>query len=161
MNTSFERSSNPTDEWYTPKEIIDALGEFDLDPCASENPLWKTAKRSFNKKDDGLKQEWKGRVWLNPPYSRPLILKFVEKMANHGNGIALLFNRCDNKMFYDIIFKKADAMMFLKGRIKFYRADGTRGDSPGCGSVLIAFGKDNAEILKNSKIEGKFVWLND
>lgn len=82
-------------------------------------------------------------------------------MANHGNGIALLFNRCDNKMFYDIIFKKADAMMFLKGRIKFYRADGTRGDSPGCGSVLIAFGKDNAEILKNSKIEGKFVWLND
>lgn len=34
MNTTFERSSNSTDEWYTPKEIIDALGEFDLDPCA-------------------------------------------------------------------------------------------------------------------------------
>lgn len=27
MNTTFERSSNSTDEWYTPKEIIDALGE--------------------------------------------------------------------------------------------------------------------------------------
>ena len=35
-------------------------------------------------------------------------------MANHGNGIALLFNRCDSKMFYDIIFKKADAIMFFK-----------------------------------------------
>lgn len=34
MNTSFEKSKNSTDEWYTPKEIIDALGEFDLDPCA-------------------------------------------------------------------------------------------------------------------------------
>ena len=34
MNTTFEKSANSTDEWYTPKEIIDALGEFDLDPCA-------------------------------------------------------------------------------------------------------------------------------
>lgn len=38
MNTTFERSSNSTDEWYTPKEIIDALGEFDLDPCAPVAP---------------------------------------------------------------------------------------------------------------------------
>lgn len=43
MNTTFERSSNSTDEWYTPKEIIDALGEFDLDPCAPMHPLWPTA----------------------------------------------------------------------------------------------------------------------
>ena len=34
MNTSFERSANASDEWYTPREIIEALGEFDLDPCA-------------------------------------------------------------------------------------------------------------------------------
>ena len=38
MNTTFERSANSTDEWYTPKEIIDALGEFDLDPCAPVSP---------------------------------------------------------------------------------------------------------------------------
>lgn len=38
MNTSFEKSKNSTDEWYTPKEIIDALGEFDLDPCAPMRP---------------------------------------------------------------------------------------------------------------------------
>lgn len=30
MNTTFEKSANSTDEWYTPKEIIDALGEFDF-----------------------------------------------------------------------------------------------------------------------------------
>ena len=73
MNTQFERSACATDEWYTPKEIIDALGEFDLDPCAPVNPLWQTAKVMYNKNADGLKQDWKGRVWLNPPYSRPLI----------------------------------------------------------------------------------------
>ena len=38
MNTTFEKSANSTDEWYTPKEIIDALGEFDLDPCAPGAP---------------------------------------------------------------------------------------------------------------------------
>lgn len=46
MNTSFEKSKNSTDEWYTPKEIIDALGEFDLDPCAPMRPLWRTARTS-------------------------------------------------------------------------------------------------------------------
>lgn len=49
MNTTFERSSNSTDEWYTPKEIIDALGEFDLDPCAPLAPPYKTANVMYNK----------------------------------------------------------------------------------------------------------------
>jgi phage N-6-adenine-methyltransferase len=161
MNTTFERCANTTDEWYTPREIIDALGPFELDPCAPISPLWPTAKKMLNKEDNGLLHDWEGqRIWLNPPYSRPLIERFVEKMADNNNGIALLFNRCDSKMFQDIIFPKAKGMMFLKGRIKFYRADGTRGDSPGCGSVLIAFGEQNAKVLEECKIEGKFVKLN-
>lgn len=114
----------------------------------------------YNKNDDGLKQEWKGRVWLNPPYSRPLIECFVKRMAEHGNGIALLFNRCDSKMFQDVIFEKATAMKFLRNRIRFFRPDGTRGNSPGCGSILIAFGEDNAEILRNCDIAGKYVRIN-
>lgn len=160
MNVSFEKSTQSSDEWYTPKEIIDALGEFDLDPCAPIEPLWPTAKLMYNKNIDGLKQDWSGRVWLNPPYSRPLIEQFVKKLATHGNGIALLFNRCDSKMFQDIIFEKATAMKFLRSRIKFFRPDGTQGGSPGCGSILIAFGKENAEILKNCSIEGKYIQLN-
>lgn len=73
MDTTFEKCKNTTDEWYTPKEIIDALGKFDLDPCAPINPLWKTATQMYNKNDDGLIQQWKGRVWLNPPYSVRLL----------------------------------------------------------------------------------------
>lgn len=108
-----------------------------------------------------FKQYWGGRIWLNPPYSKPLIWQFVEKLAEHGNGIALLFNRCDSNKFQDIIFTKATGMMFLRNRIKFFRPDGTRGDSPGCGSVLIAFGRENAEILRNCSLQGKYVELNN
>ena len=49
----------------------------------------------------------------------------------------------------------------MKGRIKFYRPDGTQGDSPGCGSVLIAFGEENAKILEYSNIPGKYIKLNN
>ena len=159
MNTLFEKSTISSDEWYTPKSIIDSLGKFDLDPCAPVNPLWETAIVMFNKNDDGLTKEWRGRVWLNPPYSRPLIEQFVKKMSDHGNGIALLYNRCDSKMFQDVIFKKATAMLFMRHRIRFYKPDGTIGGSPGCGSLLIAFGQNNADILKNCDIEGKFIYL--
>lgn len=61
MNTSFERSKQTTDEWYTPKWIVDALGSFDLDPCAPENRLWNTAKRHITPSEDGLKTEWGGK----------------------------------------------------------------------------------------------------
>lgn len=160
MNTTFEKTTASSDEWYTPKEVIDALGKFDLDPCASVVPLWKTADVQFDKFDDGLSKEWKGRVWLNPPYSRPLIEKFVKRMVKHNNGIMLTFNRCDTKLFQDIIFPKATGIMFVKGRIKFYTPNGTQTGTPGCGSVLVAFGEENAEILRNCSIEGKYVRLN-
>lgn len=156
MDTSFERTKNTTDEWYTPKYIIKSLGEFDTDPCVSMQPLYNTAKIMYNKEDDGLSKEWKGRVWLNPPYSRPLVDKFINRMSKHGNGIALLFNRCDSKIFQDVIFKTATAILFLKGRVKFLKQDGCASGSAGCGSVLIAFGDDNAEILRTCGIEGKF-----
>ena len=165
MNTSFERSEKATDEWYTPKGLINSIlsggGKFDLDPCAPVNRLWDTALKHYTKEDDGLSKDWEGRVWLNPPYSRPLIEQFVHKMVQHNNGIMLLFNRCDSKMFQEEIFPHAKAMIFLRKRIRFFRPDGTQGNSPGCGSVLIAFGADNAELLKKCGLEGKYVELNE
>lgn len=98
-------------------------------------------------------------MWLNPPYSKPLIDLFVKKMAENNNGIALLYNRCDNVMFQEVIFKKASAIFFMRKRVKFYRPDGTQGGSPGTGSVLVAFGESNAKVLENLKIPGKFIRL--
>ena len=62
MNTSFERSANTTDEWYTPKEIVDALGKFELDPCSPVNRLWDTATCHITPQEDGLQANWGGRI---------------------------------------------------------------------------------------------------
>lgn len=128
--------------------------------CAPMRPLWRTARVMYNKEQDGLKQKWEGRVWLNPPYSRPTIEHFITRMVEHNNGIALLFNRLDNKMFQNVVFPKAKGILFMKGRIKFHREDGTIGESPGCGSILVAFGEENAETLRSSNIEGRYIQVN-
>lgn len=156
MDVSFQRSA-ASDEWYTPPYIIEALGEFDLDPCAAHG--WLTAKMHLYKEDNGLNKEWYGRVWLNPPYSRKLICAFIEKMARHGNGIALIFNRMDIALWHDTIFPTADSILILRGRLKFYRPDGSQGDSAGCGSVLLAWGEENSRVLQNCGLPGAFIKL--
>lgn len=159
MNTSFERGNDRTDEWYTPKWIIDALGPFDLDPCAPSEQFY-TANKCYTKEIDGLYQEWKGRVWLNPPYKNPLIGKFMKRLAEHGNGIALVFNRMDTALWHDIIFPTATAIRILRGRLKFVGSDGKVSlCGAGCGSVLVAFGEYNAFILERCNIDGKFIRL--
>ncbi len=157
MNLTHERSDNTTVEWYTPPELISCLGKFDLDPCTSKIAIEfnNSAKNYFTKSDDGLIQEWQGRVWLNPPYENPDIYLFVQKLALHNNGIALLYNRCDNKMFQDIIFPHADSIFFLKGRIRFYSMDGKRGNSPGSGSILVSFGENNTDSVIRSGLKGE------
>lgn len=159
MNVTFEKVKNSSDEWYTPKFIIDSLGKFDLDPCAPSVPLFKTAEVMYNEFDDGLAQKWEGRVWLNPPYSRPLINKFLRRMADHNRGIALIFSRTDTELFHTEVFNKATAVKFLKGRIKFLKPDGMEAGTPGCGSVLIAYGEEDADILEYNELEGKFIRL--
>lgn len=149
------------DEWYTPKEIIQSLGEFDLDPATSIDAynLNKSARKIYTTKENGLRQEWKGRVWLNPPYSNPLIQQFLMKMAKHNNGIALVFAKIEAKWFHDVVLQYATAIKFLYNRIRFYKPDGTQGMQPRNGSMLIAYGKDNAEILMNNTLKGKYLFL--
>lgn len=152
-----------SDEWYTPKWIIDTLGPFDLDPCSPSVRPFDTATVHWTKEQDGLFMPWgrlDRRVWLNPPYSRVLLRKFVEKMADHGNGIALLVNRTDNLLFQEVIFPTADSMLFMRHRVKFLRPDGTTG-SPFFGSCLVAWGSHNDDVLLHCGIEGKYVKLND
>lgn len=159
MNTSFQRTTS-SDEWYTPPHIIAALGEFDLDPCAPTRQFY-TAKECYTKADDGLKQPWFGRVWCNPPYNRRLIAPFIRKMAEHANGVALIFNRMDIALWHETIFPTASAMLILRGRLRFIRPDSTQGDAAGCGSVLVAWGQQNAEALKLSSLPGKYISLSE
>jgi phage N-6-adenine-methyltransferase len=149
------------DEWYTPRWIIDTLGPFDIDPCASPSVVrpFEIAPVAYTKDDDGLTHDWHGTVWMNPPYSRILLRQFCERMAAHGDGIALLVNRQDNLLWQEVIFPSARSMIFMRHRVKFIRPDGTTG-SPFFGSCLVAWGDECERRLRNSGIEGKYVVLN-
>ncbi len=145
-----------TDDWLTPPEIIQALGPFDLDPCASPSQPWRTADQQYALPTDGLTQPWHGRVWLNPPYGQATSA-WLHRLAKHGNGIALIFARTETAMFFHHVWPKASGLLFLEGRLHFYTPDGIRakGNSGGP-SVLVAYGKDNAERLRMSSLRGAY-----
>ena len=159
MSHNFNTVTAGHDEWLTPKYITDQLGPFDLDPCSpgSRRP-WDTAKYHLDETDNGLLAPWFGRVWCNPPYGRETF-KWLKKLADHGDGIALIFARTETNGFYDQVWQRADAVFFIKGRLKFCYVDGTEADCANAPSCLIAYGQQNVERLQNCQFNGKFVRL--
>lgn len=158
MNVTFERAQNTTIEWLTPPDLVQKLGTFDLDPCTPLNPPFLHAKVNYTPKDDGLTKEWIGRVYLNPPYGKGME-RWLEKLKHHGNGIALIFARTETKCFFNHIWDDAHAVLFVKGRIKFYNVQGEQKGTPGSPSIFIAYGEHNAEALAQAGIEGKYIRL--
>ena len=141
------------EDWLTPPEILRRLGEFDLDPCSPIGRPWDTAKKHYTLMDNGLRQPWEGRVWLNPPYGNETP-KWMERMAQHGNGVAFIFARTETASFFPWVWGHATAMLFLRGRVSFYTREGKRGGPAGAPSMLIAYGKANADALATSGIDG-------
>ena len=144
-------------EWLTPPEIIHALGKFDLDPCAPVNRPWPMAANHFTIEQDGLKQQWFGRVWCNPPYDPPSMAAFVRRCVEHRNATLLTFARTETKVFQELIFPNVVAMLFIAGRLRFYHATGEQAGTAGAPSVLAAFDEANAAMLAQSGIRGKYI----
>jgi ParB family chromosome partitioning protein len=136
------------DEWCTPKKYIDlaraVLGEIDLDPATNLYAQeYIQAKQFYTKDNDGLAHRWRGRIWLNPPYSKPLLAKFVSNLCNeYGNGgveaILLTHANSDTEWFH-CAAAHAAAICFTRGRIAFERPD-TDQDSPTQGQTFFYFG---------------------
>ena len=164
MNSTFETGGDggtaTTHDWLTPPELLQALGPFDMDPCASQFQPWRTATTQFTIEDDGLARDWVGRVWCNPPYG-PHAEKFLKRMADHNNGICLIFARTETKAFQQHCWARASGMLFMAGRIKFRLPGGGVSGPAGALSVLIAYGRDNLQALRNSKIPGYVVELSN
>ena len=152
--------NNKSVDWYTPPSIFKSLDlEFDLDPCQPEQKIpWIPAKKHYHIGDDGLASPWgDGLVWLNPPYGRDTP-KWLAKMHEHRNGVALVFARTDCKWYHDVV-AKSDAILFLKGRIKFVDGLGvTGGGGAGCGSMLIAWGRPSVSALQGMESEGHLIY---
>ncbi len=155
-----ESTHNESQEWYTPRYIFEALNyRFDLDPCSPGADIapWIPADKHYTYHENGLMMPWSGRVWMNPPYGMDT-QAWLNKLALHGDGIALVFARTDTAWFHRYV-SLASGVVFIRGRIQFVKsvdaADYTNEKvkpSGGCGaaSMFISYGGACCDIIRDS-----------
>lgn len=132
--------SSNTDLWATPQDFFNKLNEefhFEIDVCA----LPENAKcdKHYTPNIDGLKQEWTGICWMNPPYGRAIgnwVKKAYESSQNGATVVCLLPSRTDTKWWHEYCMK--GEIRFVKGRLKF---GGAKNSAPFPSAVVI-FSKD-------------------
>ena len=152
------------DRWLTPLPIIEAvtvgvgLLPFDLDPCGA--PGHMTAARTYllERGDDGLRDPWFGRVWMNPPYGAEKmrwIHRFISqyRLGNITGGTILVpFDPGAVEAWQDTLWPQSDAILAYRHRVNFVSRD----DKTGKGmvsvndSAVIAFGQRDADALWNA-----------
>ena len=144
-----------TDHWHTPKYIFDALGcTFDLDvagPIGGSHVPCKEVLCSSS-----LEVRWppQSYVWMNPPFGgRNGLVPWLDKFFAHGNGIALVPDRT-SAPWWQSAARRSDAILFVAGKIKFERPDGSVGKHPGNGTTLLAVGTRGRLALLNAKEAG-------
>ena len=127
----------PKSEWYTPVKYIEAaknvMGDIDLDPASSDiaNEVIG-AKTYFTLDNDGLTQEWFGRVFMSPANGRGISGKFIDKIveeftANRVSEAIILVNNSTDTKWFQKLFGVSSAIIFHKGRIKFWMPNGKKG----------------------------------
>lgn len=146
---AYRTSFTGNNEWYTPAKYIDlarqVMGSIDVDP-ASNDYAQKTVRAAafFTAETNGLDKEWRGKVWMNPPYSQPEIVHFVDKIVaevkagNCSEAIVLTHNSTDTAWF-NTLFENADAICFTRGRVRFESPDGEKA-APAMGQAFTYFG---------------------
>ena len=156
------------DEWYTPPAIIElarsVMGGIDLDPASSEEAN-KIVKAEFycSIEDDGLVPEWFGRVWMNPPYSQPLINKFSKKLVTEFTEgrveeACVLVNNATDTTWFQNMLAISGAVCFIKGRVKFIDEDGNPSGAPLQGQAVLYFGANGEKFESKFSDLGIVVW---
>jgi hypothetical protein len=159
---SHQQTVGKSQDHITPRWILDALGPFDLDPCASDPRPWPCAR--INWTTHGLDRPWPREffIFLNPPFNRYEVGDWIACLAEHGNGIALLHARTEAEWF-EPIWQRAAAILFMADRIYFCRPDGTKQRAnSGAPAVVVAFGDEAVLRLHHCGIAGALVtrWYN-
>lgn len=140
------------DEWGTPPEIValarDVLGEIDLDPASNERAQTVVlAKAYYTRREDGLSCDWRGRVWLNPPYSHPIVAQFTQHLleqvesGNVEEAICLVNNATDTEWCQNML-AACSAVCFAGKRIAFLDRDGKPKKGTRQGQLAFYFGPD-------------------
>jgi len=154
-------NNSGNNHWYTPKKFIESarhvMGSIDLDPASSELANKNVnALAFFDEKINGLNQDWDGNnIWMNPPYSQPLIAQFCEKIINSSlKSAIILVNNATDTRWFQLLMTKASGVCFPSSRIKFIDLDGNPSGSPLQGQAIIYIGSDFNGFKNSFSIHG-------
>lgn len=144
-----------SNEWYTPKYLFDALGEkFDLDVAHPTDPDLTFVPCEDFISEGSLDRHWRGFVWMNPPFGgRNGMVPWLDRFYEHGNGIALSTDKSSSGWWQDSAHK-CDAMLAIRGRVRFYTPSGDRGGQPVNGTTLWASGYRGVNALRRAEKNG-------
>lgn len=141
------------EESYTPVQYLESarvvMGGIDLDPASNDMAQQDVqAATYYTVHDDGLSQEWHGRLWMNPPYTARVINQFIDKAVKHylagevTQAIILTNNNTDTSWFHQCA-GAASGICFTAGRINFLKPDGSK-SSPTNGQSFFYLGDNLA-----------------
>ena len=153
--------SSASIEWYTPARYLEAvrevLGKIDLDPASNEqaNGTIRAAK-FFTQADDGLKLDWFGRVFMNPPYgSTPeypsLAAAFCNKaISQYQDGkidaAIILVNSSHSQAWQAPLYDFP--ICFVDHRIQFVAGDGEKNKNPTFQNIFVYLGPNTPKFCR-------------
>jgi ParB family chromosome partitioning protein len=148
-------------EWYTPECYIESarlvMGVIHLDPASSEIAN-KTVNSNlfYTQEDDGLSKEWFGNIWMNPPYSHPLIFQFISKLVQSKgvNQAIVLVNNGTETQWGQLLLSNSSAVCFHQGRIRFIDKYGNLGQAPLQGQMICYIGSNVNNFINEFKKYG-------
>ena len=111
-----------TDEWCTPKHIAEALGPFTTDPCSNKRSwieaTWRYRLDNHDEEcRDGLQAAWRGSVFLNFPYSKPL--PWCERARDHAGPWVVLAKLDPTTKWWAVLMEAMPTVAPFRKRLKF------------------------------------------
>lgn len=151
------------DEWYTPANVIAHArnvfgGVIDLDPATNQAAQAViNATTYYTKADNGLRQPWHGNVWLNPPYSMPLIAQFVDRAldayaSREINAAIILTNNSSDTRWFQALLRRCPVCL-PAGRLDFWRAN-QQSFAARQGQAIFYMGIDRPKFVREFSVIG-------
>lgn len=146
--------SSKSDTWNTPRVFYNNLNKifsFTLDPCATKTSA--KCDKYYTKEDNGLTKDWSGEtVFVNPPYTRGAIKKWVEKCylesrKENTRVVCLIPSRTDTKYWHRYCMK-AEEIYLVQGRLKFENELNTTNSAPFPSAVVVFGATDTRPKIK-------------
>lgn len=149
-------TSSETEEWFTPPHIIELVkavfgGRINLDPASCrEANVYVDAISFYDKEDDGLKQPWFAKVFLNPPFgkegTKSLAGIWLETMyekylaGEFREGIALTHTRPGYEWYESMI--REVPICQTREKISFISSTGKKGSGSKTSQTFFYFGSN-------------------